>query len=262
MKAILNEAKNLINNEGNVWLWYTDSPEWFKRFSSIEDAQKFAALRNQNNLEHNIPASSYSIGSEEDFMAAAKKFKAEKKANEVQGYCQHVDKLIKRKQLEVKALDGLSQVCHQFDGKVLNKRFHDAVKAETGFSSSFDRYRYELTYYGREYDYYDSPNVSLRADWSHGKSQYSNLEWDWQWNTGERLEAQKAIVVIDNHKNECLKAIQGLKDSKKKYAAYIRLARQAEEIFKKMSVYHYELREYAKKHDLKQYGECRNLWLI
>ena len=43
--------------------------------------------------------------------------------NEVKEYCNHVDALIDGKQLEIKALDGLIQVCRQFDGKVLNKRY-------------------------------------------------------------------------------------------------------------------------------------------
>lgn len=250
MKAILNEAKNLINNDGNVWLWYTDSPEWFERFSFIEDAQKFAALRNQNNLERNIPASSYSIGSEEDFMAAAKKFKAEKKAKEVQGYCQHVDKLIKRKQLELKALDGLIQVCRQFDGKVLNKRFHDAVEAETGFHSGFEGYNYKITYYGREYNYNNRPFVSMMADSSHGRNQYCGIEWLWLWNTGDRLDAQKAVVVIASYKKELMADIQKLKDSKKKYSAYLRLARKAESIMKEMKGYDFEIRAYARDNAL------------
>lgn len=243
MKAILNEAKNLINNDGNVWLWYTDSPEWFKRFSSDEDAQKFAALRNQEDLERNIPAYSYSIGSEADFKAA-------KKAKEVQGYCQHVDKLIKRKQLEVKALDGLIQVCRQFDGKVLNKRFHDAVEAETGFQSSFGGNNYKITYYGQEYNNKNRPFVSMMVDLSHGRNQYRDIEWLWLWSTGDRLDAQKAVVVIEFYKKELMADIPKLKDSKKKYFAYLRLARKAESIMKEMNGYDFAIREYARENAL------------
>lgn len=243
MKAIFIEAKNLINNDGNVWLWNTDSPEWFNRFSSDEDAQKFAALCNQEDLERNIPASFYSIGSEADFKTA-------KKAKEVQGYCQHVDKLIKRKQLEVKALDGLIQVCRQFDGKVLNKRFHDAVEAETGFQSGFEGYNYKITYYGREYNNNHRPFVSMMADSSHGRNQYCDIEWLWLWNTGDRLDAQKAVVVIEFYKKELMADISKLKDSKKKYSAYLRLARKAESIMKEMKGYDFEIRAYARDNAL------------
>lgn len=243
MKAIFNEAKNLINNDGNVWLWNTDSSEWFNRFSSDKDAQKFAALCNQEDLERNIPASSYSIGSEADFKTA-------KKAKEVQRYCQHVDKLIKRTQLEVKALDGLIQVCRQFDGKVLNKRFHDAVEAETGFKSGFGGNNYKITYYGREYNNNNRPFVSMMADSSHGRNQYCGIEWLWLWNTGDRLDAQKAVVVIAFYKKELMADIQNLKDSKKKYSAYLRLARKAESIMKEMKGYDYEIRAYARDNAL------------
>lgn len=41
---------------------------------------------------------------EADFMEAAKKYEADKKANEVKEYCKHVDALIERRQLEIKAL--------------------------------------------------------------------------------------------------------------------------------------------------------------
>ena len=65
-----------------------------------------------------------------------KKHEADKKANEGKEYCKHVDALIEQNNREIKALDGLIHVCRQFDGKVLNKRFHDAVKQETGPSAS------------------------------------------------------------------------------------------------------------------------------
>ena len=63
----------------------------------------------------------------------AKKYEADKKANEVKEYCEHVDALIEQNNREIKAFDGLIRVCRQFDGKVLNKRFHDAVKKELAF---------------------------------------------------------------------------------------------------------------------------------
>lgn len=207
----------------------------------------------------------YSIGTEADFMAAAKKCEADKKANEVKEYGKHVDALIERRLLEIKALDGLIQVCRKFDEKVLNKRFHDAVKDVTGFYSSFGEYRFEL----KCYDYYNyteyRPNVSLFADWSHGINRYTGKKKevnpnDWQWNTGDRLEAEKAVAVIEHHKNVRLAKIESLKASKKKYAAYLRLARKAEAIMKEMEGYDYEIREFAKENALSRYSRHSYFW--
>ena len=252
MNQIFVEAQNLICSDGEVWLWKSESMETVRHFAKKEDAQKYIDLHHQLSREKGWKEEAYSIGTEDDFMAAAKKYEADKKANEVKEYCKHADALIERRQLEIKALDGLIQVCRQFDGKVLNKRFHDAVKDVTGFYSSFGEYRFELNccdyYQIKEY----RPNVSLSADWSHGFNRYTGKKKevnpnDWQWNTGDRLEAEKAVAVIEHYKNGRLAQIESLKTSKKKYAAYLRLARKAEAIMKEMKSYDHEIREFAKE---------------
>ena len=265
MNEIFVEAKNLICKDGSVWLWESESMETVRCFASNEDAQKYIDLHHQFCRERGMKEESYSIGTEADFREAAKKYEADKKANEVKEYCKHVDALIERRQLEIKALDGLIQVCRKFDGKVLNKRFHDAVKDVTGFYSSFGEYRFEL----KCCDYYNyieyRPNVSLSADWSHGINRYTGKKKDmnpndWQWNTGDRLEAEKAVAVIEHHKNDRLAKIESLKASKKKYAAYLRLARKAEAIMKEMEGYDYEIREFAKEKALSQYSRHSYFW--
>ena len=210
----------------------------------------------------------YSIGMEADFMEAAKKYEADKKANEVKEYSKHVDALIERRQLEIKALDGLIKVCRRFDGKVLNKRFHDAVEEATGFDSRFSQNldRYEIKYYGRDYSYNEEPYIFIVADWNHGINRYTGKKKDvnpndWRWDTGDRLEAEKAVTVIEQYKNDRLATIEKLKASKKKYAAYLKLARKAEQIFKDMQQYDYEIQEFARTHALSKYHCLSNLWL-
>lgn len=265
MNEIFVEAQNLICNDGEVWLWKSESMETVHHFASKEDAQKYIDLHHQLSREKGWKEEAYSIGTEADFMAAAKKFEADKKANEVKEYCKHADALIERRQLEIKALDGLIQVCRQFDGKVLNKRFHDAVKDVTGFYSSFGEYFFYLNYcdYNPIIEY--RPNVSISADWSHGINRYTGKKKDvnpndWQWNTGDRMEAEKAVAVIEFNKNDRLAKIESLKASKKKYAAYLRLARKAEAIMKEMEGYDYELRQYAKEKALSQYSHHSYFW--
>lgn len=259
MNQILFEATKLICNDGNVCVWKSESLDGLRYFATKDDAQKYIDLHHQFCREKGREEETYSIGTTDDFMAAAKKHEADKKANEVKEYCKHVDALIERRQLEIKALDGLLQVCRKFDGKVLNKRFHDAVKEATGFYNSFSLYSFELKCYSRDCKVEYQPSVMISADWSHGKkTSYPALQW--QWNTGERLEAEKAVSVIEFYKNDRLAAIANLKATKKSYAAYLRLARKAEAIMKEMEGYDYTIREFAKEKALSQYSHLSYFW--
>lgn len=265
MNQIFVEAKKLVNSNGNVWLWKGETMDGVRQFLTIEDARKYIELWHQFSRENGRPEEVYGFGTEADFMAAAQNFERKKKANEVKEYCKHADALIERSELEIKALDGLIQVCRQFDGKVLNKRFHDAVKEATGFYSSFGEYRFELNcgdYYRIE-EY--RPNVSISADWSHGINRYTGKKKevnpnDWQWNTGDRMETEKAVAVIELCKNGRLAQIESLKASKKKYATYLKLARKAEAIMKEMEGYDYTIREFAKEKALSQYSHHSYFW--
>lgn len=264
MFELLVEAHNLICKDGEVCIWISDKLETVNFFATKEDAQKYIELRRQWKQENGMEAESYSIGTEDDYMAAVKKYEAEKKANEVKEYCKHVDALIGCRQREIKALDGLIQVCRQFDGKVLNKRFHDAVKEATGLYNSFCEYHFKL----EPYDYNNRAyceQILLSADWIHGINRYAGQKQDmkpdvWQWNTGDRLEAEKAVTVIECYKNYRQKTIEDLKASKKKYAAYLQLARKAEAIMKEMEGYGYEIREFAKEKALSQHSRHSYYW--
>lgn len=259
MNEIFVDAQNLICSDGEVWLWKSESLDGVRHFATKEDAQKYIDLHHQFSRENGSEEEAYSIGTENDFMAAAKKYESDKKANEVKEYCKHADALIERRKLEIKALDGLIQVCRRFDGKVLNKRFHDAVKEATGFYNSFSQYSFELESYSRNCYVEYRPSVMISTDWSHGKkTSYPALQW--QWNTGERLEAEKAVAVIEFYKNDRLAAIENLKATKKSYAAYLQLARKAEAIMKKMEGYDYTIREFAKKKALSQYSHHSYFW--
>ena len=265
MSNILIEATRLISNDGKVWAWKSDNIEAVNFFATKEDAQKYIELRRQWRQEKGVEVESYSIGTEADYMAAVKKYEADKKANEVKEYCQHVDALIERRQLEIKALDGLIQVCRQFDGKVLNKRFRDAVKEATDFGCQFGLYSFDFFHTEQRNGVWDSFNFSISADWSHGINRYTGKQQEvspkaWQWNTGDRMEAEKAIAVIEHYKNDRLATIENLKASKKKYAAYLRLARKAEAIMKEMEGYDYEIREFAKEKALSQHSRHSYFW--
>ena len=264
MFELLVEAHNLICKDGEVCIWRSDNLETVNFFATKEDAQKYIDLHHQFSREQGRKEVAYSICTEADYMAAVKKYEADKEANEVKEYCQHVDALIGCRQREIKALDGLIHVCRKFDGKVLNKRFHDAVKDATGLYNSFCEYQFKL----EPYDYNNRAyceQILLSADWSHGINRYTGQKQDmkpdvWQWNTGDRLEAEKAVTVIECYKNYRQKTIEDLKASKKKYAAYLQLARKAEAIMKEMEGYGYEIREFAKEKALSQHSRHSYFW--
>lgn len=263
MNQIFVETKKLINSNGNVWLWKSETVDGVRHFLTADDAQKYIELHHQFSRENGRQEEAYSIGTEADFMAVAQKFERKKKANEVKGYCKHVDSLMECQQREIKALDGLIEVCWIFDGKVLNKRFHDAIKETTGFYSSFTAYSFDIEIFDYNSDY--RPEIKIRADWSHGHNSITGEKKEvdltyWQWGTGDRLEAEKAVVVIEYWKNHRLQAIQKLTETKRQYATYLKLARKAEQIFKELDGYDYAIRMYAKKHDLNQYFSLTNIW--
>lgn len=263
MNQIFVEVKKLINSNGNVWLWKSETVDGVRHFLTVDDAQKYIELINSFNRENGSQEEAYSVGTEADFMAAAQKFERKKKANEVKEYCKHVDELIERKQREIKALCGLIEVCRQFDGMVLNKRFCDAVREATGFLCSFAAYSFDFEVSGYNGDY--RPCASIPADWSHGRNSITGEKGKvdpntWQWNKGERLETEKAIAVIEYWINYRLQAIQELTETKKQYAAYLKLARKAERIFKEMEGYDYILRMFAKDHALRRNIGLSHFW--
>ena len=51
MKQILIEANKLICNDGEVWLWNSESLDGVRHFSTKDDAQKYIDLRHQLSRE-------------------------------------------------------------------------------------------------------------------------------------------------------------------------------------------------------------------
>lgn len=264
MNKIFVEAKKLRNINGEVWLWRSETMDGIRHFLTMEDVQKYINLHHRFCRENGRQEEAYSIGTEADFMAAAQRFERKKKANEVKEYHKHVDALIECKRREIKAMDGLIKVCLKFDGKVLNKRFNNAVKDVTGFDVSFNSYSLDFQIFNPSSEY--RPHVSIIADWSHGRNRIVGKNDQnptaWQWSTGERLEAEKAVAVIEYWKNGLLQIIRQMEETKKQYAAYLKTARKAEHIFKEMEGYDYIIRSYAKDHALSQKKGLSKFWKV
>ena len=183
---------------------------------------------------------------------------ADRKANEVKEYSKHVDEEIERRQFEIKALDGLVQVCRKFDGKVLNKRFRDAVKDTTKYVCQFGLSGLNFFHTEERDGVFIGFNFSIPVVWSLLGHHRKNV---WRWNTGDRLEAEKAVAVIEQYKKERLAVIDNLKASKKKYAAYLRLARKGDAIMKEMKDDNFDIREYAKENVLSKYCGYSHFWI-
>lgn len=185
--------------------------------------------------------------------------------NEVKAYSAHVDEEIARVKHELQFLHALEETAKEFDGKVINKRFFDALTEKTGFRLK-EFYWVNIMwvdYSGHKPVDFD-PQVRIPVDFATGRESWQPASPNatcWQWNTGDRLEAEKAVAVIEQYKNDRLATIENLKASKKKYAAYLKLARKAEQIFKDMQQYDYEIQEFARTHALSKYHCLSNLWL-
>ena len=113
-----------------------------------------------------------------------------------------------------------------------------------------------MTYYSREFsDKRVLPNIYILAEYGSHRD-----DGHWCWTTGDRLEAGKAIAIIDRQKSTRLQHIQDLKKSTKKYASYLRLARKAEALMQEMEKYNYVIRDYAKENDLRKYCHAAYIW--
>ncbi len=88
MKQILIEANKLICSDGNVWLWKSESLDGVRHFSTKDDAQKYIDLWHQWSREKGWKEELYSIGTEDDFMAAAKKTRSRQEGQRGEGVLQ------------------------------------------------------------------------------------------------------------------------------------------------------------------------------
>lgn len=165
-------------------------------------------------LGDHVPTKSYIIGTEADYQKAVKNWERDRAKMEAKQYAEHVANVVDVPQQQIKALEALKSVCHTFDGKVINKRFNEAVKAATGFNcifkdDSMNLYKYSCA------GPYRAIQVYLYYRW------YGKMENFWQWTKGDRMEAEKAVSIIDIKINDLQENIKRLQGTKKRYAKYV-----------------------------------------
>ena len=249
----------LSEDSGDVFLWFCDtiSAPTSKTFSSEENAKEYGILRNEfymrrGMIERDEPKN-YIIGSEKDYQKAVKAWQRGKKNEEVRKYREHVDKLVDRTNKEILALKALKDVCRTFDGKVINKRFLDAAKEATGFCCSFYDGCLELSAINSYGEY--APGITFYGSWGSQKGK------EWEWFTGDRMEAEKALGLIDWYILDRRQNIARYKDSIKHYAQYVAKVRKIEASIKELTQTDCTIRNWAREHDLKKYQLFSHIWV-
>lgn len=248
----------LSEDSGDVFMWFYDtlSAPTSKTFSSEENAKEYGILRNEfymrrGMIERDKPKN-YIIGTEKDYQNAVKAWKRRKKNEEVRKYREHVDKLVERTNKEIIALKALKDVCSTFDGKVINKRFLDAAKEATGFNCSFCEdclFMFAINSYG-EY----APGITLYP------TSCSKIYKAWEWTTGDRMEAEKAMGVIDGYILDKRQDIARYKESTKHYAKYVEQVRKIEAAFHELVKTDGTIKSWAREHDLEKYPLTSHIW--
>lgn len=248
----------LSEDSGDVFLWFCDtlSAPTSKTFSSEENAKEYGILRNEFYMRRGMinrdEPKNYIIGSEKDYRKAVKAWQRRKKNEEVRKYREHVDKLVERTNKEIIALKALKDVCRTFDGKVINKRFLDAAKEATGFNCSFCEdclFMFAINSYG-EY----APGITLYP------TSCSKIYKAWEWTTGDRMEAEKALGVIDGYILDKRQDIAKYKESTKHYAKYVEQVRKIEAAFHELIKTDGTIKSWAREHDLEKYPLTSHIW--
>lgn len=248
----------LSEDSGDVFLWFYDtlSAPTSKTFSSEENAKEYGILRNEFYMRRGMinrdDPKNYIIGTEKDYQNAVKAWKRRKKNEEVRKYREHVDKLVERTNKEIIALKALKDVCSTFDGKVINKRFLDAATKATGFNCSFCEdclFMFAINSYG-EY----APGITLYP------TSCSKIYKAWEWTTGDRMEAEKALGVIDGYILDKRQDIARYKESTKHYAKYVEQVRKIEAAFHELVKTDGTIKSWAREHDLEKYPLTSHIW--
>lgn len=262
-KELRDKMLSLIDENGPVYVWENGDgvPSLPIRFGTEENAEEFVALRHDFFRFLEMPECSYVIGTEGKYSKAQRDFVKLKRAKQVKDYSAYVDELVKIKRHEIKALNALQEVCQKFDGKVLNKRFTDAVSEASGLRVSFAEY-YEcvldMQYFGYDYDYKLKPYVRIYGSKTEECNRTGRLLW--RWGVGDRLEGGKVADIIAPYINERLKRIDELNATKKQYSAYLKLAEKAAKLVRELNEYDSTLQDFARDHDAETGVHASRVW--
>lgn len=186
--------------------------------------------------------------------------------NEVKAYSAHVEEEIARVKHELQFLHTLEETAKEFDGKVINKRFFDALTEKTGFRlNEF----YWVNIMWVDFSGYKpvafEPQVRIPVDFATGRESWQPASPNatcWQWRKGERMEASKMRAIIEPLENDRYNEIESLRASKKEYAAFLRKVRKAEAMIRELTRNGCdEMRRWAKGRDLRDIVSTCSLFI-
>lgn len=262
-KELRDKMLSLIDGNGSVYVWDNegDEPSNVRRFGTVENAREFVALKKEWLFLRQLFERTFVIGTEEEYQKAQSNFAKLKRARQVKDYSAYVDEHVKIKQHEIKALNALQKVCQKFDGKVLNKRFTDAVSEDSGLCCSFvEDYEcvLDMKYFGHDYGYNLHPYVRIFGSKREESDGAGRLFW--RWALGDRLEASTVADIIAPYINDRFKRIDELNATKKKYSGYLRLAEKAAKLVRELNTYDSTLKEWACKHDTETGVGASKVW--
>ena len=257
-EKIMTRYKELVADSGDVYAWQSDkdTPPSARTFSSKENAKEYEVLNNEHfrrRLGDHAPKTSYIIGTESDYQKAVKNWERDRAKMEAKLYADHITKMVDLKQQKIKALETLKTVCHTFDGKVINKRFTEAVGAATGCYCYFYDDSLNLVKNSCAGPYKEV-HVRLYYRW------YKKFENFWQWKPRDRMEAEKAVAIIDIEISVLQHEIKRQQGTRKNYAKYVSKVRKVEKLIKELSREDAYIRGFAMDHDLQRYPPVTSVW--
>lgn len=257
-EKIMTRYKKLAADSGDVYAWQfsKNTPPSARTFSSEENAKEYEVLNNERLcrlLGDHVSKTTYIIGTEKDYQMAVKNWERDRAKMEAKQYAEHVAKMVDTHQQQIKALEALKSVCRTFDGKVINKRFNKAVKSATGFNCCFEDGCMSLYKYSCAGPYKEI-HVYLYYRW------YQEMENFWQWKPRDRMEAEKAVSIIDIKINALQKEIKRLQGTRKNYTKYVAKVRKVEKLIKELSREDSYISGFAMDHDLQQYPPVTSIW--
>lgn len=183
----------------------------------------------------------------QDFKAFRAALETERVKYEAQEYREHIIEECAELTREAKALELAQSVCAQFDGKIVNARFYKRL-GEVCSCTAYEN---------------DSRLNFMKSgafDFCIYISQNRDNSTAWRWPSGVRLDGAAAAEVLKNCIQIRIDNINEMRESAKKYAAYIRKVRKIEKQLQELTNAPGCVRNFAKEKHLTEFHGAKYIW--
>ncbi len=229
-KQLENNLKALCaQSSAEFYIWKKDSVnleegvlQCVHSFRTEADARKYIELESEardlycaiHNCKIYYPIS-YNVGTADEYRAAVKAAAAQAEKEQREAFSAYVIEQNEIETAEIQALESFRAVCHQFNGKIINKRFVDALRVavkEYGF----------IVLSGDESW---APKITLLK--FRGNERISCLHFrDNVWQKGGRLDEEAAAQLLQKYIDARRGNIKERTAAQKKFTAYVRRAKK------------------------------------